>query len=75
MDKENDQIVQTLVGLGEAKNWLIFDSLIGIFNVDPELIQPGEFPVKITIVDSLGSVADYSFTIFVDSADPIAEEP
>jgi hypothetical protein len=73
-DKENDLIVQTLIGLGDAKDWLTFDYLTGVFKVKPELIKAGEFTITIQITDSSNSVADFAFKIFVEPADPITDE-
>jgi hypothetical protein len=65
-----------LIGLGEAKTWLMIDLETGIFKVDPEKIQSGEFPIKLRITDSANSVAEFSFTIYVEPLDvAIIEEP
>jgi hypothetical protein len=65
-----------LFTLGEAKTWLMIDLETGIFKVDPEKIQPGEFPIKLKITDSANSVAEFSFTIYVEPLDvAIIEEP
>ena len=54
----------------------MIDLETGIFKVDPEKIQPGEFPIKLKITDSANSVAQFSFTIYVEPLDVvIIEEP
>jgi hypothetical protein len=65
-----------LIDLREAKTWLMIDLETGIFRVDPEKIQPGEFPIKVKITDSANSVAEFSFTIYVEPLEiAIIEEP
>jgi hypothetical protein len=60
-----------LFSLGEAKSWLMIDLFSGIFNVDPEKIQAGKFPIKLNITDSANSVAEFSFTIYVEPLDAV----
>lgn len=71
LESENNEIApQSLLKMGNAKDWLIFDK--STFSISSSAsIEPGTFPISVTLTDSADSSITYSFKINVE---PVPEE-